>query len=188
MMLTTILLLLAVILLIIVIVLQVTGWPEGGRHEPDATGKELRRDLAELRAEMMRHLHAIRGDIEDMNNPGRTISGLVEQTERITALLQQQTAYNRRGQKRKFDSDAAADAHIASCESCMEETVPSERETKYAVRHVRQLTLFPAATVGSEADAATESGDSSEFISVPAADIDPDLDPPYDPDADSRDS
>jgi len=180
--LTTILLLFVVILLIILIVLLVNGWPTGRRHEPTAIGKEFRQDLAQLRGEMLQHLDAIRGDIEHRNDSDRTISALFEQTERIMAMLQQQTGY-KRIQKRKSERDAAVDAHIATGDSSMEETVATERETMY---YARQLTLFPAEILGNEDDKDTGSEDSSEFISVPAADFDPDLDPPYDPDAELR--
>lgn len=185
MMLTTILLFLVVILLVILISMQVSGWPAGRREKADATGRELHRDLAELRAEIMHSLHAIHGEIADLvpKDALKTISGLSRQLE--TVMMQQQQEGSRKIQKRSPRMDTSAVIHVSAEDRGEEEPVSSSRERLF---DERQLTLFPAAKVDDVNCVETESTEKIEFISIPAADFDPDLDPPYDPDADAGNS
>ena len=62
---TIILLVVILLLLAVIIVMMVTGWPGRERAEIERTGSELRREMAEQRAESIRLMQTIRNEVED---------------------------------------------------------------------------------------------------------------------------
>jgi competence protein ComGC len=61
----TALLIVIVVLLIGVLALMLTGWPGRERKEIEKTGRELRRELAQHRADSVQLLHAMRMELEE---------------------------------------------------------------------------------------------------------------------------
>ena len=61
----TALLILIVVLLIGLIAMMLIGWPGRERKEIEKTGRELRRELAQHRADSIQLLHAMRIDLEE---------------------------------------------------------------------------------------------------------------------------
>ncbi|MCF8216597.1 MAG: hypothetical protein K9I59_07245 [Chlorobium sp.] len=188
MMLTTIMLFVLFLLLIGLIAMHLTGWPSGCHNQEDTAGKELRRDLAELRAETLGRLHTIQRSIDELvrNDAGKMISILVQDIERAVAFQRAQQQSNqqaviRNSRKRRGSTDLSGEIYAMRDDLCHEESVSSPKQADLVGR---QLTLFPD-TVSEDP---AESVDTTEYISVPAADFDSDVDPPYDPDADHRSS
>ncbi len=64
-MMITPLLIVVVILLIGVLALMLIGWPGRERKEMEKTGRELRRELAQHRADSIQLLHAMRMELEE---------------------------------------------------------------------------------------------------------------------------
>ena len=59
------LLIVIVVLLVGVLALMLTGWPGRERKEIEKTGRELRRELAQHRADSVQLLHAMRMELEE---------------------------------------------------------------------------------------------------------------------------
>jgi len=64
-MMITALLIVIVVLLVGVLALLLTGWPGRERKEIEKTGQELRRELAQQRADSVQLLHAMRIELEE---------------------------------------------------------------------------------------------------------------------------
>lgn len=64
-MMITALLIVIVVLLVSVLALMLIGWPGRERKEIEKTGRELRRELAQHRADSVQFLHAMRMELEE---------------------------------------------------------------------------------------------------------------------------
>jgi FtsZ-interacting cell division protein ZipA len=62
---TTVLLIAIVVLLLAILALLVTGWPGRERKEIEEIGRELRRELAQQRADSVQLLHAMRIELDE---------------------------------------------------------------------------------------------------------------------------
>lgn len=62
---TTALLIVIVVLLLVVLALLFTGWPGREQKEIEEIGRELRRELAQQRADSVQFFHAIRMELEE---------------------------------------------------------------------------------------------------------------------------
>ncbi len=181
-MLTTLLLSVILILLVLLIVMHVTGWPESSRHEPDQFGREFRREIAGLRAESAQILHSVKNELESLFSDGidEKHDLLIKRIEASIALMQTTPSGVRKRISRKNSDEGRIDDPLP--EDCVTGE-PGQRSTAgNPLLFERQFMLFP----DDEANVCPAVGDVSEaeeYISVPAADFDMDLDPPYDPDA-----
>ncbi|MEI6846922.1 MAG: hypothetical protein WCK32_02625 [Chlorobiaceae bacterium] len=88
---TIVLLIAVVILLLVVLVLLLTGWPGRELKEIEQIGRELRRDLAQNRADYLQFLHTMRIELEN------SLSEAIEQ--QLDSFKAQQSRFPVRRQK-----------------------------------------------------------------------------------------
>ncbi len=181
-MLTTLLLFVILILLVLLIVMHVTGWPERSRHEPDQFGIEFRREMAGLRAESVQILHGVKNELESLLSDGidEKIDLLIKRIDSSIAVMQTIPSGIRRRNPKKSCDEGLTDDPLPENSVAVETGRSSTAGNP--ILYERQFMLFPD-DEASVCATVRDVSDAEEYISVPAADFDIDLDPPYDPDA-----
>lgn len=182
-MLTTVLFSLILFLLAIQLVLHFSGWPSGSGPDIERLSQELRRELAGQRAEILQHLHILKGELDALSRD-RAVQNhdiLLNQVERMIALFENNLLTTRKKSPKKGTPDEA----VATLQSDADEAEEIVRcvVAGTPLLHNRQIALFPVDETLENPDCSGEPEERMEFVPVPAADFDPDLDPPYDPDA-----
>jgi len=180
----TVLLSLILLLLAVQLVLHFTGRFPGAGLDIERLSMAFRRELAGQRAEILQHLHSLKSDVDALSREcaGENHDVLLNQVEYMIALLENsQLTTRRRGPKKVTQDDPVAVLQSETEE--MEEIFRCGVAGKSLLRK-RQIALFPAEDLAEDSvKGFQETPDTVEFESVPAADFDPDIDPPYDPDA-----
>jgi hypothetical protein len=132
----TIIILLVIILLLLVaiVAMMVSGWPGRERAEIERVGNSLRREMAELRAESIRLLHAIRIEVED---------SVKESIEREMAGYGSRGGRSRGPKKtpKPVSEDSAAMSGMAGAPQLIE-AEPFDDATADTALAARQLLLF----------------------------------------------
>ncbi|MCF8382761.1 MAG: hypothetical protein K9G39_04080 [Chlorobium sp.] len=183
-MLNLLLLFLIVVLLVLVIVMQATGWPAVRPNDADRLRRELLRELAGQRAESARGLHELKVELESLLRDGADEKAvlLLNRVEQAITLLHAIAAGARKRNLKQGTDEWRGEG------SDPEEGGYGQTERVVAGRNPllfqRQFALFsPDESSGIAACIpSADRSDAVEYLSVPAADFDPDLDPPYDPD------
>lgn len=180
-MLNMLLLLLIVLLLLLLILMQATGWPSGRRNDSEQLRRELLRELAGQRAESARNLHEVKVELESLFREGaddEKSALLLNRIEQAIMQLQATAAGTRKKKPKKSTDEYRFET------PCPEEGEEGERLSgvKNPLLFQRQYALFPF-DAPEGAAVSVDASETEEYLSVPAADFDPDLDPPYDPDA-----
>ena len=124
---TTVLLIVIVVLLLIVLALLFTGWPGREQKEIEEIGRELRRELAQQRADSVQFFHAMRMELDDSLR------------ETLELKLDSIVALNGQSHNRRKKQVAAQSQDLSQTESQVEES--DERTTV----EERQLGLFSGA-------------------------------------------
>ena len=124
---TTVLLIVIVVLLLIVLALLFTGWPGREQKEIEEIGRELRRELAQQRADSVQFFHAMRMELDDSLR------------ETLELKLDANAALNCQSHNRRKKQVAAQSQDLSQTES---QVVESDEKT--AVEE-RQLGLFSGA-------------------------------------------
>lgn len=180
-MLTTVLLFLILALLVWLVILQLGLFGSGAAGGIEQLAREIRRELAGLRSDNLQNFHRLKGDIEDLfDDRMREESGLLEQgleRARLSAIESRPSVQNA---KRAVMQGSPAIRDMLESEAERAEAVLKEPGSTLLKR---QLVLFSDDSGLCEAGCPEPvSPEPVEYLSVPAADFDPDSDPPYDPD------
>jgi hypothetical protein len=175
--------------LVVLAVLKAKGYLQAGLQETDAPIREIRRELAELRAEMVRSLRAIQIGLDELSHDDvlHALSGITERLERLTAIHQPVLSQGRgeKGAQEKRSALLAAMEPSGQRELSGSHAAGDERAGSGMPGDKRQLSLFHE-TSGKRSGELPETEPEEEvveYIRVPGASFDPDLDPPFDPDA-----
>lgn len=184
-MLNVFLLVFIVALLVLLIFMQATGWPNSRSNDAEQLRRELLRELAGQRAESARSLHELKVELESLSGDGSggKTGMLLKRVEEAVTLLQSIPVGVRKGNPKKNRDecrDEAPDSEEGGEAEC-ERQAPGRNPLLLQ----RQYVLFPFDEPEgiSPATPSADVPETGEYLSVPAADFDPDLDPPYDPDA-----
>jgi hypothetical protein len=124
---TTVLLIIIVVLLLTVLALLSTGWPGREQKEIEEIGRELRRELAQQRADSVQLFHAMRLDLDDFLR------------ETLDMKLDSILALNSQSHNRRKKQVAAQSEDPSQTESQVEESDENKTVAE------RQLGLFSGA-------------------------------------------
>jgi len=104
----TALLIVIVVLLIGVLALMLTGWPGRERQEIEKTGRELRRELAQHRADSVQFLHAMRIELEEsVRDTLEQEFASIEMTAQRAPSRQKKSSSAQRGMPSKLDEQGS---------------------------------------------------------------------------------
>jgi FtsZ-interacting cell division protein ZipA len=135
---TTVLLIAIVVLLVALLALQLTGWPGRAEKEIRETGRELRRELAQQRADSVQLLHAMRIELDE------SLRETLEQKLDAVAALNGRS-FNRRKKQVPPQAQNPYQQAEEQVEDCDEENDHSSRRNGHSIRSAvdgRQLLLF----------------------------------------------
>ncbi|MEI8032929.1 MAG: hypothetical protein WCH05_06265 [Chlorobiaceae bacterium] len=136
----TALLVIILLLLAAVVALLVTGWPGRELREIEATGRDLRRELAEHRTGTMQMLHAMRIELDESLR-----EAVEQQFESLAAATAQSATRRRKAAPPKPEVPAIASSEPINADGNQEE--PSHASVKEPVEPPvddRQFGLFAA--------------------------------------------
>ncbi|TLU82880.1 MAG: hypothetical protein FDX30_07305 [Chlorobium sp.] len=137
--------LLIVIILLLggIIAMMVTGWPAEKKNEIDRTGQDIRRELAQQRADTVQLLHSMRIELED------SLREVIEQKFDSFEVMQSRSSSRRR---RSYTVSRESNALYSAGTSNGDDTVVGENGAKMTggtfncnYEEDRQLQLFQAA-------------------------------------------
>lgn len=188
-MLITVLLFLILVLLVFLVVLQLGVLRSGAISKIDQLAREMRRELAGQRSDNLQNFHRLKGELEDLfDDRLREERGLLKQGLEWAGFpaIDDNRSSEKSADRAVMHRDAAFQ-DVGDSTARRSADLPEDGK---AMLCTSQLALFPADSDLSEAgdcetgspEQGTPQTEPVEYLSVPAADFDPDSDPPFDPD------